>query len=90
MAGQPCPDVAPTGCHQTTLATFILTFSDGSITAPVRLEETYIPNGVVQQSHGQITGGTGAYADLAGASVQHVGVVDFTTGPRLTFIVFID
>jgi hypothetical protein len=88
FAGDPCPDPAPIGCRETVLAIFVFTFADGSITAPVQLDETNVPDGVVQHSRGQITGGTGVYAG-AGGTVQHVGLLGFTTPGRLTFIAVI-
>ena len=86
-AGVPCPEVAPPGCHQTTLATFTFTFAEGSITAPMTLDETFVGGGgVVQHGHGQIAGGTGAYAGATG-SIQDNGIISFTAGLHLTFVV---
>ena len=84
--GMPCPEVAPPGCHQVTLATFTFNFADGSITAPMSIDETFSAGGVVEHGHGQITSGTGAYAGTEG-SIQHNGMLSFTDGVHLTFVV---
>jgi len=85
-AGVPCPEVAPPGCHQTTLATFTFNFAEGSITAPMTLEETFVGFGAVQHGHGQIAGGTGAYAGATG-SIEDNGILSFAAGIHLTFVV---
>ena len=85
-AGVPCPEVAPPGCHQTTLATFTFNFAEGSITAPMTLDETFVGFGAVQHGHGQIASGTGAYAGATG-SIQDNGILSFAAGIHLTFVV---
>ena len=90
FVGAPCPEVAPLGCRQQTVATFVLTFAEGSITAPMTLNETFIgAGGLAQQGRGQITGGTRAYAGATG-SIQDNGTFSVTAGAHLNFVVHID
>jgi hypothetical protein len=84
--GAPCPDTAPAGCHQTTLATFVFSLAGGSVIAPMELDETVVSGGgVVQHGHGSISGGTGAYAG-AGGTIDDSGILSFTAF-HLTFVV---
>ena len=86
-AGAPCPEIAPPGCNQKTLATFVLNFADGSITAPMTLDETFVGGGaLVQHGRGQIAGGTGSYTGATG-SIEDNGLARFPDGIHLTFVV---
>jgi hypothetical protein len=88
-AGTPCPDVPQPGCHQTTLATFVFNLAGGSISAPMALSETAVAGGgEVQQGRGEIAGGTGAYAGATGIIADN-GIISFTAGIQLSFVVHI-
>jgi hypothetical protein len=81
------PDVLPQGCNQTTLTTFVLTFSGGSITAPMILDETFVGGGVlVQHGSGQIASGTGSYAGATG-TLQTNGNAMLPDGIHLTLVI---
>jgi hypothetical protein len=84
-AAGPCPDPAPPGCHQTTLAEFILTLPEGSITAAMTLEETFVGGefAVVEHGEGGIVDGTGAFAGATG-TVQYDGMFRFPGGVHFT------
>ena len=85
--GAPCPDILPQGCNQTTLTTFVLTFSGGSITAPMILDETFVGGGVlVQHGSGQIASGTGSYAGATG-TIQTNGNARLPDGIHLTLVI---
>jgi hypothetical protein len=82
----PCPDPAPPGCQQTTLAIFILSFAEGSITASMTLEETFVagPFAVVEHGQGEIVAGTGAFAGTTG-TVEYDGMFRVPGGVHFTF-----
>ena len=88
-AGTPCPDLAHAGCHQTTLATFVFDLVGGAITAPMELSETVVAGGSeVQEGRGEIAGGTGGYAGATG-TIEDNGIISFTAGIHLSFVVHI-
>jgi hypothetical protein len=74
----PCPDPAPPGCRQTTLAVFILNLPGGSITAPMTLDETFVAGefAVVEHGEGGIVDGSGSFAGATG-SVEYDGILRF-------------
>ena len=82
----PCPDPARPGCHQTTLAIFILNFAEGSITASMNLEETFVGGvfAVVEHGDGEITEGTAAFAGKTG-TVEYDGMFRVPGGVHFAF-----
>jgi hypothetical protein len=93
-SGVSCVHSIPTcqsaGCHEAIDATFTLRFGNGSLVAPVVLDERWLTDSlVVQLTTGRIASGAGAFADAKG-SINCVGTVQFTAAgaiPKLVCIV---
>lgn len=88
-AGQPCPFPAPPGCHQTTLAIFTFNLDEGSITALMTIDETFVEGGVVEHGTGEIVDGSGAFAGTNG-SIDYNGLLRFAGRADLTLLVRVD
>lgn len=66
------------GCRATAFADFILTFPQGSVTAPMVIAEVWpTDTTVAQHAKGKITSGTGAFAGAKG-SIKCNGGLEFT------------
>jgi hypothetical protein len=87
----PCPDPPPPGCRQTTLAIFVLSFPEGTITADVTIDELWIASGggVVEHGAGTITDGTRIYAGATG-TIDYSGILRFNGLVRFTFLIRIN
>jgi hypothetical protein len=80
------PDCSSAGCHDTVDATFTLPFTDGSLTAPILLNEHWLSDSLVLQiDRGTVTSGTGAFAGATG-SIFCAGTVQFTATAVITKI----
>jgi hypothetical protein len=66
------------GCRATAFVDFTLTFPQGSVTAPVVIDEVWpTDTTVAQRAKGTITSGTGAFAGAKG-SIKCNGGLEFT------------
>jgi hypothetical protein len=66
------------GCRDTVFADFTFAFPNGSVTAPVELDEVWETDTfVTQRAKGKISSGTGAYAGAKG-SIKCAGSIEFT------------
>jgi hypothetical protein len=87
------PDCSSAGCRDTVDATFTLPFADGSLAAPILLNEHWLSDSLVLQvDRGTVTSGTGAFAGATG-SIFCAGTVQFTATAvitKITCIVHLD
>jgi hypothetical protein len=80
------PDCSSAGCRDTVDATFTLPFADGSVTAPILLNEHWLSDSsVLQVDRGTVTSGTGAFAGTTG-TIFCAGTVQFTATAVITKI----